>query len=212
VADANLAAAKRADPLTGDLTQANTGIQERADTAAALRQRVKTFMQNEDNMRGLNPEEKTALNDFSKGSGVFNTALTKAGNLVGSGWGKLMSAAAGTVLGATYGGEHGAALGLGGGYGAGLIGDMLKGWEFNRASNRLDAIGQQLRSRSPLGEPYLNQNLRTPGGLINHAIPPLTVGPYTLPQPAAAPPGPPGRFPPLPTTGPIPEGLLGGWA
>jgi hypothetical protein len=226
---ANLAAAKRADAITGDLTQANTGILEKADTAAQLRQRVKTFTQNPDNMRGFTPEEKSALDDFSQGSGVFSTALTKVGNLTSGIAGKILGAGAGTYLGSQFG-EHGAELGFLAGP---WVGEGFKAWENARASSQLGAIAEQIRSRSPLGQQYLSQNARTPNSLLNQAIPPLLspvpsainqtlqyyqgVPPNTplYPPPAAAPRG-PGRYAPLPPTGPgqppIPEGLLRNWS
>jgi hypothetical protein len=207
-ARANLAAAKRADAITGELTQANTGILEKADTAAALRQRVKTFIQNKDNVSGFTPDEISALDDFAKGNGVFSTALNKAGNVMGGWTGKILSAGAGYVLGTKYGGEHAGELAF---LGAPWIGEALKNWESSRASSQLNDIAQQIRSRSPLGQQYLNQNVRTPS-LLNQAVPPVVGSPLyqppQQPQPAAG----QGRYAPLPTTGPIPEGLLGAWA
>jgi hypothetical protein len=220
-ARANLAAAKRADAITGDLTQANTGILEKADTAAQLRQRVKTFIQSPDNVRGFTPEEISALDDFSKGSGAFSTALTKVGNVTSGIAGKVLGAGAGAYLGSEFG-QHGAELGFLAGPWAG---EGFKSWENARASAQLNAIGQQLRSRSPLGEQYLNQNARAPNSLLNRAVPPVSNSQfYTPPLPPAQAPGPvpqgsmwtpqggPRPVAPLPTTGPIPAGLLGPWA
>jgi hypothetical protein len=218
-ARANAAAGFRANAITGDLTQANTGILEKADTIAQLRQRVKTFTQNEDNMRGFSPEEQAALDAFVKSpGGAFSTGLTKIGNLLSG------AGTAGAFIGSTLAGPFGASVGA-----AGLpaAGGLFKGWANQRASSALDAIGEMLRSHSPLGEQYLQQNVRTPG-LLNRAIPPLLESQIyqpQQPQPAIAPnaPGPPRPtgeyFQPYGGSGPIPfgarplpRGLLDNWA
>lgn len=215
-ARANLAAAKRADDITGELTRGNTGILERGEASAAaansgenldnnLRQGVKNFLRNPDNLQGFSQEEETALQDYVKG-GVFSNALRKVGNLLGGGggMGALHTGAIGALAGHEAGGLQGAVIG-----GATpLVGWGLKQWENARASSQLDAIGQMIRSRSPLGEQFLNQNMRANTPMLNQAIMPGLLSPGASPSQ----PQPAGRYPPLPTTGPIPEGLLGPWA
>jgi hypothetical protein len=228
----NQAAAFRASELTGDLTRANTGILEKADTAAQLRARVKTLTQSEDRMRGFSDAEKQALEDFADGKGILNTALNKTGNLVGG----IVGKAAATVAGGFAGSTFGPAGGIAGTLGGLEIGPALKSWEAARASAQLKDIGDQLRSRSPLGEQMLAQNVRAPSPL-NRAILPLVTPPPMTPQPQ------PGQFPPMqpvnpnapgpprptgeyfqpyggpdpgpqrfPFGTPLPRGLLSGWS
>ena len=209
-ARANYAAAQRSNAITGDLTQANTGMQEQAVARAAashsgmnldnaLRQRVASFLQNPDNVRGFSKDEVSSLNDFVQGN-VLSNALRKVSNLLGGGGGlgAVISAGGGALLGSHFGSPEIGAMA------APMLGSALKAWENSRASGALDAIAQQIRSRSPLGQQYIDQSVRSPNMLQNRAVVPLLSSP---PSPQA-----PGQLAPLPTTGPIPQGLLGGWA
>jgi hypothetical protein len=184
----NLAAAKRADVLTGELTQANTGILERADTAAQLRRRVSTLTQSEDKMRGFTPGEIESLDKFAKSGGALPMGLSKVGDVLGSGFGKLVSGGAGAFFGASHGGPEGGVAGF---FAGPYLGEGLKSWEAARASAQLEAIAQQLRSRSPLGESLGPQNIRTWPPSLNRAIPSLLAPTPMAPQPQ------PGQFPPM---------------
>jgi hypothetical protein len=210
-ARANYAAAQRSNAITGDLTQANTGMQEQAVARAAashsgmnldnaLRQRVASFLQNPDNVRGFSKEEVSSLNDFVQGNALSN-ALRKVSNLMGGGGGlgAVISAGGGALLGSHFGSPELGAMA------APMLGGALKAWENSRAAGALDAIAQQVRARSPLGQQYIAQGARSPNMLQNRAVVPLLSSPPTSPQA-------PGQLPSLPSTGPIPQGLLGGWA
>lgn len=213
VARANAAAGARANAITGDLTQANTGILEKADTAAQMRARVKTLTQNADAMRGFSPEEVQALTDFSKGGGLLSTALDKAGRLIGSGG--IVTAAAGGLLGRHYLGESGGELGA---MIAPQLASTFKDWATQRASNQLDAIAAQIRSRSPLGQQMQGQmtpNLSFGSQLPYRAMPPSLLATPPPPQGRTdtltiAPPQPAGSAQPLPPWWfPMPPGLVG---
>lgn len=215
-ARANLAAAKRANAITGELTQANTGILEKADTAPQLRQRVKTFLQNPDNIAGYSPDEIAQLKAFAEGGDIISSTLSKLGKIPGSG---IASSALGIYLGSKFLGEHGAEAGA---LVAPMAGETLKNWASSRATSQLDAIADMIRSRSPLGQQYRSQNIRTPNPLPWQLAVPGLLSSTPNPNPPLLPTAPSGsmwqpqsgpqRYPPLPTTGPIPAGLLGPWA
>jgi hypothetical protein len=209
-ARANYAAAQRSNELTGALSPAVTGIQERAEAAAAasgsgknldnaLRQRVKTFMQSEDNVRGFSDEERAALNDFVAHPGFTANALRMVSNVLGGGGGlgRLASGTAGAYLGGQLGlGEVGVALGAGA---LPTLGAGLKAGENALARRGLSNIDEMIRSRSPFAE-----QARQLGG---PAVGPGPLPRYTIPAIPAMING-------LPATGPsqIPAGLLGPWA
>jgi hypothetical protein len=161
-ARANYAAAQRSNTISGELSRGNTGFAERADAAAHashsganfdnnLRQRVKNFLQNENNLGGFSQAEIDALNDVVKGSLTQNTARY-AGNVLGGGGG-LGGAIAGLAAGHYLGnGELGMALGLG-------AGRATKGLENTLARRSLNRVDEMVRMRSPLADALQTEGL-----------------------------------------------------
>jgi hypothetical protein len=207
-ARANYAAGQRSNDLTGALSPATTGIQERAEASAAasgsgknldnaLRQRVKTFMQSEDNVRGFSDDERAALNDFVEHPGFGVNTLRTVSNLLGGGGGlgRLASSAAGAYLGGKLGlGEVGVALGAGA---LPTVGATLKSGENALARRALGNIDEMVRSRAPYAE-----QVKQLGG---PAVGPGPVPRYTIPAV-------PALINSLPaTSSQIPQGLLGPW-
>lgn len=153
-ANANYAAAQRSNSLTGELTRGNTGIAEQAEARAhashsgqnignSIRQRVASFLQNENNLAGFSQPEIDALNGVVQGSRLQNAARY-GGNLLGGGGGiggAVIGALMGHYLGG--GGEEGMLLGLTGGR-------ALKGIDNALALRGLNAVDEMVRARSPL--------------------------------------------------------------
>jgi hypothetical protein len=223
-ARANYAAAQRSNDLTGNLDRAVTGIGERAEMGAAaansgtnldnaLRQRVKAFIQSPDNVRGFSDDEIDALKSFVQGPTLQN-ALRKIGNVMGGGGGlgMLLGGGAGALIGAHFGGEGLAGVGS---MALPAVGAAIKSAENSMAKGGLNAIAGMIRQRSPLAQQWQAGAPTIPtignAGIVPGAGSAVQGGgvPTLSPQ---VPMYPRGQLPPLPTTGPIPQGLLAPWA
>jgi hypothetical protein len=202
----NWAASQRSQTLTSGFGSATTGIGERADLQAAsshsgmnfdnaLRQRVKSFLQNSDNTRGFSDSEIASLNEIAHGSTTQN-ALRLASNFMGGGGG--VAGLLSSVIGEHFLGPAGAIFGPG-------IGTTIKGWENTIAQRALDRVDAATRQRSPLYEAnprgqydpttgWARQRLQLPLGLLAPSAPGVQDAP---PQP----PPPPYLIPPAPSWG-----------
>jgi hypothetical protein len=161
-ARANMAAAFRSNSLTGDLSRANTGILEQAEARSAasnsghnidnaIRQRVASLLQSPQNLGGFSQSEIDALNNVVQGGPVRNAARY-VGNYLGGGGG--IGGLAATYMGSILGG-HLIAGPEGGALGATIpasIGISAKGLENALSRRSLNAVDEQVRARSPLGQ------------------------------------------------------------
>lgn len=208
-ADANYAAAQRSNDLTGALDKANTGVLERAEASAhashsganldnSIRQRVKTFLQNPSNVAGFSQPEIDALNGLVQGGTVQN-ATRRVGNLLGGGGGlgAMLTAGAGALLGHQFGSPEIGAMALP------AVGMSLKGLENSIARNRLNAVDELIRQRSPLynAQGMLSQPPSMGGPVPWRGLLPGVLNPQQQPLVPGATPG-----------QPIPAGLLANWS
>lgn len=195
-ANANYAAAQRSNTLTGALDRGNTGIESQATARAhaansglnldnAIRQRVASLLQKEDNLAGFSNLEVAALNNVVEGGGVQNAAR-RLGNLMGGGQG--MHGGAMGTLGAIIGAHAGGGM-EGAGAGAAipiLAGAGAKGLENYLSRRSLNNVDEMVRARSPLadalagmsGPPAMNRN----SAVLRSVLPGLL-----SPQPASRP-------------------------
>ncbi len=151
--NANYAAAKRSDLLTGiertaDLraSAANSG----ANTGNAIRQRVASALDQPKKVSGFSAEEIAALEGIVSGSPGQNVTR-RIGNLLGGGGG--LGQAVTTFMGAAAGGS------IGGGVGAGLgamlpavVGTTSKGLSNKLTRGALRSADEMVRMRAPLYE------------------------------------------------------------
>jgi len=145
----NYAGSFKSDELAGGLGRGDTGMLQRAETRAAVtnsgqnegnlvRQRIASFLANEDNLKGYSPEEIAALRAVANGSS-YQDALRYLGNR-----GSIMSA-----IGALFGsGGAESALGVVGGQG---LARLFKGLEAGVARRGLEKVDELVRQNTPLG-------------------------------------------------------------
>lgn len=152
-ANANFAAAKRSDLLTGveraaDLraAAANSG----ANTGNAIRQRVASALLKPKEIAGYSPEEVAALEQIVTGTAAQN-ATRYVGNLLGGGggMGQMLTTAVGAGGGAAAGGGLGAAIGAAAPI---AIGSTSKAVSNALTRKALQAADEMVRARSPLYE------------------------------------------------------------
>lgn len=150
-ANANYAAAKRSDTLTGieraaDLraSAANSG----ANIGNSIRQRVASVLLNKKAISGFSPEEVAALEAIDKGTFAQNSTR-RIGNLLGGGGGlgQMLTAAAGGATGGAAAGPGGAAIGA---LAPTLLGQGSKGLSNILTERALSSADKMVRSRSPL--------------------------------------------------------------
>ncbi len=164
----NYAAGMRANDITGDLSRANVGMLDQAEAQAQaansglnfgniLRQKIKEFLKNPDNIGGYTDAELQALRDVLKGSFTQN-ALRQVGNRLGAGGGVMQSGLAGLggAVGYNMGGPAGAAVGMAAPVAVGTSARMLGN---KLAENSLLGIESMLRERSPMYADMLAQQL-----------------------------------------------------
>lgn len=148
----NYQGAFKSDELAGGLGRGDTGMLQKAETRAAItnsgqnegnliRQRIGTFIGNEDNLAGYSPEEIAALRAVANGTS-YQDALRFLGNRS-----SLMSA-----IGALFGGG-GAESAIGVGAGQGLA-KYFKGLEAGIARRGLQGVDEMVRQNTPLGQVY----------------------------------------------------------
>ncbi len=200
-ANANYAAAKRSERLTGTAAErANRkpGILESAELQAAsansgrnvgnnLRQGVKGLLKNPKERAGYNPEEIAALEGVNRGS-IGRNAARYGANVLGGGGGlaQMLLAGVGPGVGGAVGGVSGALLGsipVAAGYG-------LKSLENSLTKKALEKVAAKVRTRSPLYDALLEaapQQVKTPQGraallrsLMMTSVPPIPMAdPYS---------------------------------
>ncbi|MCZ7855999.1 hypothetical protein O9X81_05180 [Agrobacterium salinitolerans] len=150
-ANANFAAAKRSDLLTGveraaDLraAAANSG----ANTGNAIRQRIASALLKPKDIAGYSPEEVAALEKIVTGTPAQN-ATRYVGNLLGGGggMGQMLTTAAGAGAGGIAGGGLGAAAGAALPIAVGSTSKSISNMLTRRA---LGAADEMVRARSPL--------------------------------------------------------------
>lgn len=164
----NYAAGMRANDITGDLSRANVGLLDQAEAQAQaansglnfgniLRQKIKDFLKNPDNVAGYTDAELQALRDALKGSFTQN-ALRQVGNRLGAGGGVMQSGLSGLggTVGYATGGPVGAAVGAAAPIAVGTSARMLGN---KLAENSLLGIESMLRERSPMYAEMLAQQL-----------------------------------------------------
>lgn len=156
-ANANYAAAKRSELLSGKLDQAdrqaarsNSGL----NTDNAVRQRADSILNSPKVRKGLSPEEIAALDRVVKGTAGRNAARY-TGNLLGGGGGL-----GAIVTGGMLGGGGGAAMGSPGlgaavGIGAAVTGSASKQIANALARKSMQGVDKMTRKRSPLYEEML---------------------------------------------------------
>jgi hypothetical protein len=156
-ANANYAASKRSELLTGKLDQAdrqaarsNSGL----NTDNAVRQRADSVLNSPKQKTGLSAEEQAALEGVVKG-GPGRNAARYTGNLLGGGGGL-----GAIVTGGMLGGGGGAALGspsLGAavGVGAAVTGSASKQIANALARKSMQNVDKMTRRRSPLYQQML---------------------------------------------------------
>lgn len=152
-ANANFAAAKRSDMLTGveraaDLraAAANSG----ANTGNAIRQRIASALLKPKDASGYSPSEIAALERIVTGTPAQN-ATRYVGNLLGGGggMGQMLTTAIGAGGGAAAGGGIGAAIGAAAPV---AIGTASKSISNSLTRKALQAADEAVRARSPLYE------------------------------------------------------------
>jgi hypothetical protein len=165
----NWAASERGNIVSGDLSPATKGMLERAQAQAAstasgrnfdnaLRQRARSFLEDEHNLFGFNPDEIKMLERIRDGTAPLN-AVRSFANLLGGGGGLGQAVTAGGVGTATSGAAlaSGAApavaagLGTGAAVGTGVLGRLMKALENTMAASGARELDQALRLRSPEG-------------------------------------------------------------
>jgi hypothetical protein len=140
----------KSDELAGGLGKGDTGMLQKAETRAAvtnsgqnegnlIRQRIATFLGNEDNLVGYSPEEIASLRAVANGSS-YQDALRFLGNR-----GSMMSAV-GALLG-----RGGVESGIGVGIGQGVA-KVFKGLEAGVARRGLQGVDEMVRQNTPLGQ------------------------------------------------------------
>lgn len=151
--NANYAAAKRSDLLTGiersaDLRAAasNSG----RNTGNAIRQRVASALERPKQISGFSPEEIAALEQISMGTPVQN-ATRYVGNVLGGGGGlgQMLTSVAGAGTGFAAGGGPGAAIGAAAPM---AIGSASKAISNSLTQRALGNADEMVRMRSPLYE------------------------------------------------------------
>lgn len=152
-ANANYAAAKRSDLITGveraaDLraAAANSG----QNTGNSIRQRIASALINGKQISGFSPDEVAALEGISRGSAAQNTTRY-IGNLLGGGGGlgQAVTAGMGAAAGGAAGGGVGAAFGATAPAAIGAGSKSLSNYLTRRALANVD---EMVRMRSPLYE------------------------------------------------------------
>lgn len=209
-ANANYGAAQRSNDITGALDRATTGIGERAEARAhasnsganidnSIRQRVASFMQDPQNVRGFSDDEIAALNNVIQGNLAQNTAR-KVGNVFGGGGGlgQLAAGFGGALIGGHIAGAEGGALGA---MLPTATGVSAKAIENGLARSSLNAADETIRSRSPMAD-WLGTNQYRVDGQYGGQLPPAFNHYSTVVRALL-----PGLFNPLP---PPLNGLIGG--
>lgn len=156
--NANYAAAMRSNAITGDLTRARTGIEERSigrgqaansgrNLDAPMRSKVESLLEKPKEVAGLSDNEIAALKKFIKG-GLGRNSARSIGNLFGGGggYGRLAASGYGAGVGSLLG-PTGAAVGMAA---APITGALLKGLENKIAKRELEGVASLMRQRSPL--------------------------------------------------------------
>lgn len=151
-ANANYAAAKRSDRITGKLEDADlqAGVANSGQNIDnAIRQRARDILKSDKLKAGFNKEEIKAITNVAMGSKSRN-ALRFVGNLLGGGGGlgAVASGAAGGTAGGMLGGPPGIAIGAG----IPLAGLAAKRSGASLTRRAMEKAGTQTRKRSPLYE------------------------------------------------------------
>lgn len=152
-ANANYAAGKRLDRLTGETKNAFKGVGERAELQAdsaysgtnydnSVRQQMKAFIQNEKNLAGFTPEEIKTLRGVAAGS-LPSNAL----RLIGNKWFNAFLASGGAG-GAIAAGDPTVAAGIA--LGVPAAGTAIRGLENMLAGRSLGRAEAEIARNSPL--------------------------------------------------------------
>ena len=166
----NYAAAKRSDTITAKLDRAdlNAGSANSGQNLDnAIRQQIKTILNNPKARRGYNAEELAQMEKIVRGTSAGNL-LRGAGNLMGGGGGL------GAVISAGAGGFAAGPAGLAApvaGYGIKKLGNAL-------TSRQVGKLDNMVRSRSPLAQSFPTPTASQPSPLLAA----LMSGQITLPQ------------------------------
>lgn len=176
----NYATAQRANDISGALDRAVTGISEKADLQAAssaagsvdtaIRQKVRTFLQSEDNVRGLTDQQVGMLRGIVEG-GPIRDKLRWVGDLLSGG-------ATHGLAGAGLGGMAGMAGGgglteiLAGGLGLPLLGRGMTNLADTMSQSALNRVETLIRQGAPLNQELASRRLQTiePNTNINNAL------------------------------------------
>lgn len=157
-ANANYAAAKRSDRITGKLADAdrqaavaNSG----QNIENAIRQRANDILKSDKLKAGFSKEELKALEDVAVGNATRNT-IRFVGNLLGGGGGLGMgvTGSIGAAGGAALGGPYGAAIGASA---VPALGMGLKRLGGRMTRNAMSGVDELARMRSPLYQEMLRQ-------------------------------------------------------
>lgn len=119
------------------------------------RQQFATMLTNDKNARGFNDTEMAAVNKLVRGT-LYSNSMRRVGNMFGGGGGigQLLTGRTGAELGGALGfaagGVPGAGLGALGGVALPVAGVLARRSYNNTVMKQADALGQLIRSRSPL--------------------------------------------------------------
>jgi hypothetical protein len=148
----NAAAGFRSDAVTGlerSVENRAASVNSGQNVGNTIRSRLASLLDKNNGTRGWSPEEIQAAEGIVRGDRTMNTARY-IGNLLGGGGGagQTLTGVMGAGVGGAYGGLTGAALGAS----PALVGAGSRAAYNRMARNRLNALDELIRSRSPLAE------------------------------------------------------------